>query len=278
MMGITPADLSSFSPAHFQQQDVLAAPPTSVEDALQQALPTANQTVTEMFELRQQIYANKQLFYPDLTAEGEVADGGGSGSGADADAALDTMRQIETSVLRGKDLLRTHLDAYNQLLDKKEALEHVGARMKLHLESAQAELNGAYQVLLAQQQQCQQGGTGSSNLPSRVLEEGLASLQTAMSNVAGVYNALSKEVQQGQEALRGQMQVHVRHLHQLSRVFHIVKNASVFYTCPICLAQDVEYFLNPCGHTFCKTCTDKIQRHCYMCRAEYAQIMRLYVN
>ena len=50
-------------------------------------------------------------------------------------------------------------------------------------------------------------------------------------------------------------------------------------TCQICLENQIEYFIDPCGHTLCKNCKDKTSntRVCHICRAVKGTLKRLYL-
>jgi Zinc finger, C3HC4 type (RING finger) len=49
--------------------------------------------------------------------------------------------------------------------------------------------------------------------------------------------------------------------------------------CPVCFENEIATFYDPCGHTLCKTCSDKAnQNKCPMCRTAYKKICRLFIN
>ena len=49
--------------------------------------------------------------------------------------------------------------------------------------------------------------------------------------------------------------------------------------CQICLDRQIEYFIDPCGHTVCKLCMDtcKILPNCHYCRHKKNSYKRLYL-
>jgi hypothetical protein len=47
--------------------------------------------------------------------------------------------------------------------------------------------------------------------------------------------------------------------------------------CGICLDNQVTYFIDPCGHTICTTCKDKLRNNCHFCRARVNSIKRVYI-
>lgn len=47
--------------------------------------------------------------------------------------------------------------------------------------------------------------------------------------------------------------------------------------CVICITRPIEYCMNKCGHSFCKECTDKIDKKCHCCRSDiYTKIKIFY--
>ena len=48
-------------------------------------------------------------------------------------------------------------------------------------------------------------------------------------------------------------------------------------TCQICLSNPVQHYLVPCGHVFCKECSDKTQNWCFTCRGQVQRRMPLFI-
>jgi hypothetical protein len=47
--------------------------------------------------------------------------------------------------------------------------------------------------------------------------------------------------------------------------------------CNICVARKINTCLNPCGHTFCLTCVDKMNNKCGMCRTTFISKIKMYI-
>jgi len=47
--------------------------------------------------------------------------------------------------------------------------------------------------------------------------------------------------------------------------------------CTICLESKIEYFIDPCGHTLCTNCKNKMNDTCYYCRSKINIIRKLYL-
>ena len=50
-------------------------------------------------------------------------------------------------------------------------------------------------------------------------------------------------------------------------------------TCNICMTNNINSYVNPCGHTGCSECLDKLETHnmkCFVCREPVFDIRKLY--
>jgi hypothetical protein len=47
--------------------------------------------------------------------------------------------------------------------------------------------------------------------------------------------------------------------------------------CNICVSRKINICLNPCGHTFCSKCADKMNTTCSMCRATVISKIKMYI-
>jgi hypothetical protein len=68
----------------------------------------------------------------------------------------------------------------------------------------------------------------------------------------------------------------------LSNTYSILRTTPLVHICPICMTNDVDTFLEPCGHTICNECISNkfcnSSKFCYMCRASVRGIRRLYFS
>ena len=48
--------------------------------------------------------------------------------------------------------------------------------------------------------------------------------------------------------------------------------------CQICLENQIEYFIDPCGHTICKKCAEKTLNtpNCHYCRTKKNELKKLF--
>lgn len=68
----------------------------------------------------------------------------------------------------------------------------------------------------------------------------------------------------------------------LGKTYGILRTSPLVHVCPICMTNDVDTFLEPCGHTICHDCISNkfcnSTKFCYMCRTAVRGIRRLYFS
>lgn len=68
----------------------------------------------------------------------------------------------------------------------------------------------------------------------------------------------------------------------LSKTYSILRTTPLVHICPICMTNDVDTFLEPCGHTICQECISNkfcnSSKFCYMCRTPVRGIRKLYFS
>lgn len=47
--------------------------------------------------------------------------------------------------------------------------------------------------------------------------------------------------------------------------------------CSVCVTRKINTCLNPCGHTFCLVCVEKMNNKCGMCRASFISKIKMYI-
>jgi hypothetical protein len=58
------------------------------------------------------------------------------------------------------------------------------------------------------------------------------------------------------------------------RSFNSIQHPCV---CTICMESKLEYFIDPCGHTLCKNCKDKLNNKCFYCRNKISGFKKLFL-
>lgn len=54
--------------------------------------------------------------------------------------------------------------------------------------------------------------------------------------------------------------------------------SEVKYCCKICLENEIDIALVPCGHLFCSKCYNNREQYCYLCRTDIKNILKVYSN
>ena len=62
----------------------------------------------------------------------------------------------------------------------------------------------------------------------------------------------------------------------LSKTYNIVKGTQLIHICPICLTNEIDSYIDPCGHTLCSHCS-KVS-YCHMCRTKVKMIKHMYYS
>ncbi len=67
-------------------------------------------------------------------------------------------------------------------------------------------------------------------------------------------------------------------LQRMREVFRILKNSDATFACPVCLKNQANCFLMPCGHTFCNACMSKAAGKCFICRQGFSRVGNLFFS
>jgi hypothetical protein len=67
-------------------------------------------------------------------------------------------------------------------------------------------------------------------------------------------------------------------LQRMREVFRILKNSDATFACPVCLKNQANCFLMPCGHTFCNACMSKAANKCFICRQGFTKVGNLFFS
>lgn len=65
-------------------------------------------------------------------------------------------------------------------------------------------------------------------------------------------------------------------LASLGSTYNILRLTPLVRVCPICLTNEVDTYLDPCGHTLCKTCNR--DKFCHMCRTQVRSSRKIYYS
>lgn len=62
-------------------------------------------------------------------------------------------------------------------------------------------------------------------------------------------------------------------------VLRCIGETSINYNvCNVCVTNKIDICINPCGHTFCSSCVEKMYSKCGMCRGEIKTKIKMYIE
>jgi hypothetical protein len=74
-----------------------------------------------------------------------------------------------------------------------------------------------------------------------------------------------------------QLQYDIRLLKTLISETDLYSENKISTICCICMEKEIGFSINPCGHTFCENCCDKIYNNkCFVCRKDVAFTTKLF--
>ena len=70
----------------------------------------------------------------------------------------------------------------------------------------------------------------------------------------------------------------IKEINVLKEEINKFNSISFIPYCQICMTKIVVRFIVPCGHTACSECLNKCNKNCFICRNEYTDIKKLFIN
>ena len=70
----------------------------------------------------------------------------------------------------------------------------------------------------------------------------------------------------------------IKEINVLKEEINKFNSISFIPYCQICMTKIVDRFIVPCGHTACSECLNKCNKNCFICRNEYTDIKKLFIN
>lgn len=69
-----------------------------------------------------------------------------------------------------------------------------------------------------------------------------------------------------------------KQIKQFAKIFNTIQAFCGFRVCPICLNNEIEVYLAPCGHTYCKNCSKTTAISCHICKKRVNYAYPLFLN
>ena len=212
---------------------------------------TNNDTVdiNEVFQVRKQIYDNKDLFYKIAENEQIIIEN------------KEEINEITENVKKGRQLLLDELSKNRQLLNDKIYLEEFES---ISLDICNESLQKINNLKLCFDNQ---------ELDTNELQNHIDNIEYSIRNILELIKDNFKIKTQNIDSKFDKNNAIIK---TLSDLYNIFKSTSSLHTCPACMSSESDVFCN-CGHTFCRNCIEK-SKYCYICRAPIGKINKLFFN
>lgn len=215
---------------------------TPIEAGLSQCLPQLNDQFQQMLEIR------KKIFEADHNSDGTTTN--------EADTPQE-IQDVKKAVAQAKTLYQDVATEFISSTELTDDIQRYLERFNLNVKAAEALENMV---------------SNSIKLPEHIRDL----FMQHMSLLKPVERDIVTELEKYQSSLEEKKKYSSSVLKALSGVFNTVQSLSGYRSCPVCLSNEVSYYLVPCGHTFCTTCLDKHKGSCFLCRKNISTYNRLY--
>ena len=103
-------------------------------------------------------------------------------------------------------------------------------------------------------------------------------------NIVGNMKILSKNIEENSKIMNIRKE-YINSRKKINKYLSFIKKMNKMNTaniCPLCLSNAVNIYLNPCGHTCCDSCYEKLEtnheKKCFLCRCKIMQKNPLYFS
>lgn len=169
---------------------------------------------------------------------------------------VDDLKYIDETIKRGKQLLMKTLEEYNECKTKIHEINkniHITEKSVTNIKHQLQNLTDVHQEL-----------EGITNDFLKQLLEKQEQIISTMQTDAGLLIVNRDKL----EAI----------IRSLGSSYNVIKNTPMHHTCPICITNEVDVYLEPCGHTLCKSCSRVQNTHCHMCRTKIRSNRNIYYS
>lgn len=169
---------------------------------------------------------------------------------------VNNLKNIDETVIKGKKLLLNTLKEYNECKNKIHEINkniHITEKSVINIKQQLQNLTDVHQELNAI----------TDDFFNKLLEK----QEEIISNMQTDAGLLLVN--------RDKLEAIIR---SLGTSYNVIKNTPMHHTCPICITREVDVYLEPCGHTLCKSCSLVQNTHCYMCRTKIRSNRNIYYS
>lgn len=169
---------------------------------------------------------------------------------------VDNLKNIDDTVMKGKELLLNTLKEYNECKNKIQEINkniHITEKSVKNIQQQLQYLTDVHEEL--------------QEITNEFLKQLLKRQEEIISNLQSNAGLLIIN--------RDKLEAVIR---TLGNTYNVIKNTPMHHTCPICITNEVDVYLEPCGHTLCKSCNQKQNTHCHMCRTKIKTSRNIYYS
>lgn len=170
----------------------------------------------------------------------------------------DEYKTLSDSIVKGQQLLKKNMHDYNDLKNQKQKIDD---------------------ILKTSRNICFDLHTKTENLKHMCNDIKIDNLQDVLDqlNYAAICVAdhIEKEFEQNRNDIETKLKNTKKTLKTLSKAYRVMRNSTLGYTCPVCIANEVDVFCSPCGHTMCSQCIGRAN-YCYFCRSKIDKVVKIF--
>jgi hypothetical protein len=205
--------------------------------------------IENAYNYRKTLYENKDLFFNLKTLD------------IDDKINLDEYEIINNNIIKGKEILNNELVNQSVYDIEKKAIMEIDSEIKKTSLEFSSKLENLKNLINSKN-----NNEDIQNYIDNIMYS-FDCIKTAFApEISSKLNDLNKKI------------IKSHHIIQtLSKGYGILKNSNIGYTCPICINNQVDVFIQCCGHTYCEKCISK-SNYCYMCRIKVDKVSKLYFS
>lgn len=219
--------------------------------------PYSYPSYVDVLNQRQQIFQHFELFAQlNSKVDGELVDDSTAETlklHGVSDDEINDINEINNCVKLGRqkitDLLQEHAECIHTMYEMEQKIKALNENINLQ-KLCITTLAGLHERFASFKEQF----TEFDNLKTSVMEDMEAELASHVLNKERIETLLSS----------------------LGTTYNILRSTPLVHICPICITNEIDTYLEPCGHTLCRNCNR--DQFCHMCRTQIRSSRKLYYS
>jgi len=208
---------------------------------------TRESDINEAFDLKKRLYETREAFH---------------GKVPEVEHTDDEVEELKLHVKKGQEMLKTEIHRYSRLKDQLDQTTEIEQVFHDNVIATKRTL-----IVMEELKVEHQGYVESLHAIHDLLDD----LNQKITHDFAEKTAVIKEAYEKS----------FNSLLRLRDIYQVCRNSDISHVCPTCIQSQVECFMVPCGHTFCKKCVSPTlnpRKICHMCRKPYSQICNLFYS